>query len=301
MCAVYAKRTMSLYLVTFNKARSSEGPIDPKVICGKDPSALFEEFCSASRTMTQVNDSERFIYFTSCHSLDGGMIAKYMSGRAGLNVSVVDTNTRKDSGISYGEDQAGMVESRIFFRFVYGFNYAIACVESVPNGGGVTVPLTMFCRYVSKEKMGVTARFEHIQEQRALDAFTGIEQIEVRRYKKPDDVADDLVAGVGHFSHIIAHKQRRLLPKALFNGFLHDRNAIAEYMGVRTDYDGREDVIVTLRQKTGGSRKFVMGKDMAVPVNELLNDSQERPLTDEEFALKCMASCKDAESVFDRM
>ena len=261
---------------------------------------MFHEFCDVGKVPAQVNDSERFIRFLEC-SVDGDTaFAKVESGRAGLSVSVMDTRTFEDTG-SYREDMAGLVPSRIMLRRTPGLGYAVACIESVPNGGGVTTPLTMFRNFSNGKGLGITLKYERIEETEALNAFSGIEDIELRRYGRPNDVSDSRVANVGVISHAIHHVRGKLMPLSLFDGFLGSKKLVAEYVGVETAYDGREEINVTLRCKDGSSRKFTMGKDIAIPISEVLNESGQKPLDDEEFKSHCIESSMRAEDILDRI
>lgn len=279
--------------------RDTKRIVDVSDLSGSDVLELFEEFCSANVTPSQIDGSERFIRFSSCERRQDSNLVKFDSGRAGLHVSVLDTNTMSESGMSYDEDMAGMVESRMLLRRTPGIGYALACVESVPNGGGATSPLTMFRRFVGAKRLGVTMHYEHVQETEAIRAFRGIEEIGLRRYCRSNDVGDPTVVNVGFVSHQIRHKSRLLMPLELMRGFLQDRRLVAEYIGIETEYDGREELYVTLRRSDGGSRKFVVGKDFAIPVREVLNESGRRPLTDEEFVDRAVESCERLEETLD--
>ena len=301
MAEIYASRSMVVYRVWFNALRDADKVVDAADLSGQDVLELFREFCTISCIPSQIDGSERFIRLGACELRRDLALTRFESGRAGLHVSVLDTNTMSESGISYDEDMAGMVESRMLLRRTPGIGYALACIESVPNGGGVTSPLTMFRRFMSSKKLGVTMRYEHVQETEAIKAFKGIEEIELRRYARPDDVGDPTVVNAGPISYRIGHKPKYLMPLVLLEDFLRDRTAVAEYVGVEAEYDGREELYVTLRQSGGGSRKFVVGKELAIPVREVLNESGRRPLTDEEFVDRAVESCERLEDTLDKI
>lgn len=301
MADLYAQRTLAVYRVWLTERGKPDEVLDAADAHGKDILDLFGDFCAEMKTApAQVNESERFIRFRRCDFIGDIAFAEMESGRAGLSVSIMDTRTFEDAG-SYREDMAGLVPSRMVLRRTPGFGYAVACIESVPNGGGVTTPLTMFRTFSNSKRFGTTMRYERIEELEALNAFTGIEEIELKRYRRPDDVSDSVVANLGAVSHMLRHAKRKLMPLSLVDGFLKDRRAVAEYVGVETEYSGREEIFVTLRSKEGRSRKFTMGKDLAVPVTELLNESGQQPLNDDEFIRRCTESCIRAESTLDRM
>lgn len=301
MPGLYAARSLAIYKVSFNERGATDKIVDPSDLAGKDVLDLTSDFWSMSSEPVQVNDSERFIGFRSCDVSGNYAFAKFSSGRAGLRVSVLDTRSLSDSGIEYGENMAGMVESRLLLRRTPGIGYAIACIESIPNSGGVTAPLILFRRHIGKSAIPVTMKFEQVQEVEALNGFAGIEEIELRRYRKPDDVSCNTIVNSGFTTHKLGHKRGLLMPLALFGGFLGNRRSVAEYLGVSTDYDGDEDLFVTLRQKGGGSRKFCMGKDLAIPVKEVLSDSGEEPPSDGEFIGRCVEACRRAEDTLDRL
>lgn len=301
MSGIYAARSLVVYRVWFNLLRDTKKTIDPTDLDGNDILDLFDEFCTTNVCPSQIETSERFIRFESCDRHQNHILVKFDSGRAGLHVSVLDTNTMQESGISYGEDMAGMVGSRMLLRRTRGLGYALVCIESVPNGGGVTAPLTMFRKFVRTRNLGVTMRFEHVQETEAIKAFSGIEEIELKRYARPDDVSNPTVINAGPITHRIGHKSRRLMPLELMKEFLLDRRAVAEYVGVEAEYSGREELYVTLRKIGGGSRKFMMGKDLAIPVREVLNESGVQPLSDNEFVAHAIDSCQRLEDTLDRI
>lgn len=298
---MHAARTLAVYKVTFNERGDSNKIEDPSDLRGRDVLGLLSDFWNQMVEPVRLNESERFVSFEGCE-VDGDLaFARFSSGRAGLHVSVLDTTSLSKSGIEYGESMAGMVQSRFVFRRTPGIGYAIACVESIPNGGGVTPPLTLFKRHIAGSGIGVTMKFEQVQELEALNGFKGIEEIEIKRYAKPDDVSRGTVVNSGPISHRLGHKRGALMPLSLFDGFLNNRRAVAEYVGATLDYDGDEDLFVTLRQKDGGSRKFCMGKEMAVPVKEVLNESGEAPLSDAGFIDRCTEACRRAEDTMDRL
>lgn len=301
MSEIYAQHTMALYKIKFNAWQNADEIIDPSDVCGHDSLDLFCDFCTECSTPAQVEDSERFIGIKSYSKTMDYVFATISSGRAGMSVSVFDTQKQCDSGISYSEVMAGMVDSRILLRRTAGLGYALACVESVPNGAGVTTPLTMFKRFVNKMRMGATMRYERLEEAEALNAFSGIEEIELRRYLKPKDICDDSIINLGTVSHIMKHRQRVLMPLNLIRRIIDDKDVVAGYLGVSADFDGREDVLVRLRQKGGGSRLFSLDKEFTVPVTEVLNESGSRPLSDDEFIGRCLESCSRAEDTLDRI
>lgn len=301
MAELYAQRTLAVYRIWLTERGKPDDVLDAADVHGYDVLDIFSDFCAEmKKDPAQVNDSERFIRFRRCEVHGDMAFAEMESGRAGLSVSIMNTRTFEDAG-SYKEDMAGLVPSRMVLRRTPGIGYAVACVESVPNGGGVTTPLTMFRSFANSKRLGATMRYERIEESEALNAFSGIEEIELRRYRKPDDVSDGVVANIGAVSYLLRHAKRKLMPLALFDGFLRDGKAVAKYVGVETDYSGREDIFVTLRRKEGGSRKFTIGKDLAIPVTELLNESGQRPLSDDDFIQRCIESCTRAEDTLDRM
>lgn len=53
-----------------------------------------------------------------------------------------------------------------------------------------------------------------MQEKSALDAFTGIEKFELRRYRPSNNIEDGTVANVGTMSFIANHKKGLSIPLA---------------------------------------------------------------------------------------
>lgn len=249
MAELFAQHTLAVYKITFNALRDVEKLFDPSNINGNDVIDIFCDFCKGSSVPAQVEESERFVGIDDYRRADCYVLTKLKSGRAGVSVSVFDTRAKCDSGISYDEAMAGMVESRMLLWRTAGLGYALACVESVPNGGGITTPLTMLKRHMNTLHIGATMRYERIEEAEALNAFSGIEEIELRRYVKPKDVSDDSVVNLGTISHILKHKPRVLMPLSLVGLIRKDRKVVAGYLGIQADYDEREEIYFTLRQK----------------------------------------------------
>lgn len=138
-----------------------------------------------------------------------------------------------------------------------------------------------------------------MQERSALDAFTGVEQFELRRYRPSKNIEDGTVANVGTMSFIAKHKRGLRIPLATID-MIKDKKAVAEYFGVTSNYSGREEVFATLKQRDGKPKTFMLDKEFAVPITEVLNESGQPPLSDDQFIAVCLDSFARAEDVFNR-
>lgn len=81
---------------------------------------------------------------------------------------------------------------------------------------------------------------------------------------------------------------------------IKDKKAVAEYFGVTSNYSGREEVFATLKQRDGKPKTFMLDKEFAVPITEVLNESGKPPLSDDQFIAVCLDSFARAEDVFNR-
>ena len=61
-----------------------------------------------------------------------------------------------------------------------------------------------------------------------------------------------------------------------------------------------EEVLATLKQRDGKRKTFMLDKEFAVPITEVLNESGQPPLTDDEFIAACLDSFARVEDVFVR-
>lgn len=177
--------------------------------------------------------------------------------------------------------------------------YALIGIESVPNGGGASVPVTALKNYIANQTTGISLKSERVQERSALDAFTGVEQFELRRYRPSKNIEDGTVTNVGTMSFIAKHKRGLRIPLATID-MIKDKKAVAEYFGVTSNYSGREEVFATLKQRDGKPKTFMLNKEFAVPITEVLNESGQPPLSDDQFIAVCLDSFARAEDVFNR-
>lgn len=299
MPGLFAMHSLVVYRLWANTYRHKKDRLDVSNYGDKPLADYIVDFVNDNKSPFQVNEGERFIQFDSYVQIKDSVLVNLKSGRAGLRVDVVDTRTMTDSGISYTEEMAGMVPSRLLIKCTPGFGYALIGIESVPNGGGVTVPVTALKNYISRHSTGIALKSERVQEKSALDAFTGIEKFELRRYRPSNNIEDGTVANVGTMSFIANHKKGLSIPLAALD-MVKDKKAVAEYFGVSCDYSGREEVLATLKQRDGKRKTFMLDKEFAVPITEVLNESGQPPLTDDEFIAACLDSFARVEDIFVR-
>ena len=128
---------------------------------------------------------------------------------------------------------------------------------------------------------------EQVQEEQALKAFKGIEEIEVRRYVRSSDRSEGVIIEPAYISHIVKHKRNMLFPLRLINDFFNDKSSLTAVLGIPDEFDGKEEYKVRLRGKDGSSRAFALDGDLRVPVVEVLNESGEAPVADSELINRC--------------
>lgn len=299
MPGLFAMHSLVVYRLWANTYRHKEERLDVSNYGNKPLLDYIFSFVNDNNAPFQVNEGERFIQFDSYRQINDSVLINLKSGRAGLHVDVVDTRTMTDSGISYTEEMAGMVPSRLLIKCTSGLGYALIGIESVPNGGGASVPVTALKNYIASHSTGISLKSERVQERSALDAFTGVEQFELRRYRPSKNIEDGTVANVGTMSFIAKHKRGLRIPLATID-MIKDKKAVAEYFGVTSNYSGREEVFATLKQRDGKPKTFMLDKEFAVPITEVLNESGQPPLSDDQFIAVCLDSFARAEDVFNR-
>ena len=300
MAELYARRTLVVYRVWFNEPRKTDEVFRIDDVVGHDALSFFEDFCREENGLIQLRESERFLRIKDITRDDDWCFASIQSGRAGVVGSVVNTMTAEEA-YGYGASEAGMVSSRFMFLRRRGYGYAIACVERVPNDAGSTAMLSAFANYFRNRKVRATFKCEQVKQEQALKAFKGIEDIEVRRYTKKSDRSDGLNVESKYISHIAKHKRGRLFPLHIARDIVDDKRSLTSMLGIPETFEGREDIRIRLKGMDGSSRTFVLGDDIHVPFVEVLNDSGERPLSDNDFLNRCNEITESVCDHLDRM
>lgn len=289
MAALYARRTLVVYRVYLREPRKKDRVYRIDDIDGRDYFDILSDYCSSSNNLIQIGGSERFLRIGNCRVNRDLALVGMQSGRAGIGGAIVNTRTSTES-YGYGSDEAGMVNSRAIFYRKAGLGYALACIERVPNDAGSTPLLVSLKDHLKDCGVKAVLEYEQIKQEEALKAFKGIEDIEVRRYARSSDISEGLLTESRYVSHIARHKPRRLFPFAVLED-LHDRKSRSAWLGIPEEYDGKEEVRMTLRGYDGSSRTYVLGDDIRVPLVEMLNDTGVRPLTDSEICDRCRNLC----------
>lgn len=126
------------------------------------------------------------------------------------------------------------------------------------------MPVTALKNYIANQTTGISLKSERVQERSALDAFTGVEQFELRRYRPSKNIEDGTVANVGTMSFIAKHKRGLRIPLATID-MIKDKKAVAEYFGVTSNYSGREEVFATLKQRDGKPKRLCLIRNSQFP------------------------------------
>lgn len=156
MPGLFAMHSLVVYRLWANTYRHKEERLDVSNYGNKPLQDYIFSFVNDNNAPFQVNEGERFIQFDSYRQINDNILVNLKSGRAGLRVDVVDTRKMTDSGISYTEEMAGMVPSRLLIKCTPGLGYALIGIESVPNGGGASVPVTALKNYIANQTTGIS-------------------------------------------------------------------------------------------------------------------------------------------------
>lgn len=286
MKTLSVRRTLVVYRLWLNKPGKPDEVFWTNDIAGIDILEVFGEFCRNEKDLIQVSDTERFLMVGTPAQDSDCCFVTVQSGRAGVSGSVINTATAEKS-YGYGANEADMVSSRFVLIRRKEYGYALACVERVPNDAGPTVVLSAFEGYIKKGQIRASVNREQVQEEQALKAFKGIEEIEVRRYVRSSDRSEGVIIEPAYISHIVKHKRNMLFPLRLINDIFNDKSSLTAVLGIPDEFDGKEEYKVRLRGKDGSSRAFALDGDLRVPVVEILNESGEAPVADSELINRC--------------
>ena len=191
----YAPHSMVMYKVTVNHRGDPENLFSVNDVNGKTLAELFAMFCDSVQGdfITQEN-SLKHVIVKSSRTLPGraAALAYLASGSSGENFEVFNTaSAMKES--EFDSTRATLVESRCLIACDYGDGYALMCVEHSTNAAGDTALFTPFRRYLRIIDEEAVIEFEPVTEREALEAFTAVDSIVVKKYLESKDITDTLV------------------------------------------------------------------------------------------------------------
>ena len=167
------------------------------------------------------------------------------------------------------------------------------CIEHSTNAAGDTALFTPFRRYLRIIDDEAVIEFEPVTEREALEAFTAVDSIVVKKYLEPKDITDTLVREGDCVTLSLTHKRRSPFNKGIVHELIYDRGRAATLFGLTGDIFNSDSTTITVNMKGANGRKgkFVIGGEATSKVREVLNDNGAPPLSDGDFIQRCDDRC----------
>ena len=291
----HAPHSMVMYKVTVNHRGDPEDLFSVNDINGKTLAELFLRFCDSVQGdfITQENSLKHVIVKDSRAIPNRTAAMAYLaSGSSGEDFEVFDTASAvKES--EFDSTRATLVNSRCFVSCEYGDGYALMCIEHSTNAAGDTALFTPFRRYLRIIDDEAVIEFEPVTEREALEAFTAVDSIVVKKYLEPKDITDTLVREGDCVTLSLTHKRRSPFNKGIVHELIYDRGRAATLFGLTGDIFNSDSTTITVNMKGANGRKgkFVIGGEATSKAREGLNDNGAPPLSDGDFIQRCDDRC----------
>lgn len=302
---VYAARTLCVYKLVFNRRRKKDEILDIHDLDGKTVIEHFDQFVRTSRTQLAGDQNTGKVFRLDDPKVidTETILATVMSGMAGEDRMVVDTNSAKEI-IEITHNQAPLVTTRVFLTCKNtGIGYALLCVEHAISGAGDTVSIKAFRQYLSDEAPNVVMKSEAVIEEEAIQAFRDIERIEIKYYLESRDIANSLIKEGDSVSLVYTHKRNRPFDMSLLSKIksLSDRRtSLVGFKDTLLDSD-KTQVSVRMKSYDGRVKTFIITDSFGMKIMEALNVRGDRPLSDADFTEICSQKCKDISSRIGRI
>lgn len=292
--AHYAPRSMVAYKISFNRRGHPDEAVPIDEIGGADVGDLFFGFCqNDAGRLQEAAAGGKYLNMLEPRRIDDGVMATLLSGLGGEERQVYDTESA-EKRFDIAESDASMVTVRCLLSWKRtGRGYAILCVEHASGSAGDTVLFRPFRSYLKSVAPNVVVDFESVVEAEALDSFSSLEEVEVKRYLEQGDLADRLTREGDYVTYKLGHMRGRPFGLGFVKELLtgeSDKSALLGLRGTFLDSD-RSVVSVSLRDRRGSVRKFELGESFGMKVREVLNDAGSPPIPDDEFIQACEDRC----------
>lgn len=292
--AYYAPRSMVAYKISFNRRGRPDEVIPIDAIDGTNVGDLFFGFCQGDAgRLQEASTGGKYLRLFGARRIDDGVMAKLLSGLGGEERQVYDIKSAEKK-FDIAESDASMVTVRCFLSWKRtGRGYAILCVEHASGAAGDTVLFRPFRSYLRSVAPNVVVDFEPVVESEALESFSSLEEVEVKRYLEQGDLADRLTREGDYVAYKLGHMRGRPFGIGFVKELLTGKSDKSTLLGLRGTFldSDRSVVSVSLKDRRGAVRKFELGESFGMKVREVLNDAGSPPVPDDEFIEVCEDRC----------
>lgn len=292
--AYYAPRSMVAYKISFNRRGRPDEVVPIDAIDGTSVGDLFFGFCQGDAgRLQEAATGGKYLRLFGARRIDDGVMAKLLSGLGGEERQVYDIKSAEKK-FDIAESDASMVTVRCFLSWKRtGRGYAILCVEHASGAAGDTVLFRPFRSYLRSVAPNVVVDFEPVVEAEALESFSSLEEVEVKRYLEQGDLADRLTREGDYVAYKLGHMRGRPFGIGFVKELLTGKSDKSTLLGLRGTFldSDRSVVSVSLKDRRGAVRKFELGESFGMKVREVLNDAGSPPVPDDEFIEVCEDRC----------
>jgi hypothetical protein len=289
------RRTLAAHTLEFHRRRHVDETCAPANLDGNglDLLDVFYEWCSGLGG-NELHDGENNLFVRMADARRSGrtVLASVEVGSWGEAGAVVDS-TSGSIVMPLTEEQAPTGVTRAVMFVPTPGEVAVYFAEYSGRGSGGSRLLRAFRSFWS-ENYPITMIPSVVTEGEAWAEGADLKEVEVRFRRISSDIADAAQESKAVYSHAVRPPRGKFLKPDLLRQLQRHPNLAASTVGLGSQMPDDSEVLVTLKNREGRQKKFVLGHGEGLPsMREELNPPHEPALSDDALLILCADKASD--------
>lgn len=286
------RRTLAARSLEFHRRRRPDESFAPADLGGVDLLDAFEAWCGDLQPHELHDPANNLWVLVRDVGRDGrNLLASVEVGSYGEAGSVVDADSG-DVLMSLSENQAPTGLTRAVLHVPPHGETALFFIEYSGRGSGGSRLLRAFASHWANTS-DFTMVDRAVTEAEAWVEAAELREVEVRVREASSDIADPANETKGIFSHVLRAPRNKVLRRDLLQDLRAHPHRAAKTVGL-SEMPEHSEVLVTLRNREGRQKKFVLGEVDGLPaMREELNGPGEPKLSDARLLGVCADKTSD--------
>jgi len=289
------RRTLTAHALRFHLKRHTDQTYAPADLNGDDLLDLFRRWCDGLQP-AELNDPANNLFVRiekGKRKPDGRfLLVPVEVGSWGEPGAVVDS----DSGsvvMPLTAEQAPIGTTRAVLYVPDLGETALFFCEYSGRGSGGSRLLRAFAAHWS-EVSAFTMDLQTVVEGEAWAEAADLREVEVRVRQQSSDIADPSQETKAVYSHVLRAPRGKMLRRDLFTELKEHPSWAARTVGLPSGMPDNSEILVTLRNREGRQKKFVLGEGDGLPaLREQLNGPGQPTISDADLLKLCAGKVSD--------
>ena len=286
------RRTLTAHALEFHRKRYVDETYAPADLAGLDFLDAFEEWL-ANLQPNELHDPKKnlWVQIAGHERINRFLVVSVEVGSWGETGAVIDSQSGSVlMPLTVEQAPTGMTRA-ILYVPVPGETALFFCEYSGRGSGGSRL-LRAFASHWSRAS-DFTMVQQAVTEGEAWAESAELREVEVRIRRHSSDIADPTQETLAVYSHVLRPPRGKILRGDLLSELKERPGRAAAAVGLQ-DMPGDAEVLVTLRNREGRQKKFVLGEGESLPaLREELNGPGEPVLDDVRLLEVCADKAED--------